>query len=408
MERQITLSLSELEIQGNSIGTIHIKWFPKEAGCWRDVVQLTDNKRIKYDIVIATIAKSDKKTSKTRRKPLLPKSNFVSTSVTRKQFQQNTTLSKTSTTTIQPLVDNLDKQYKSKYESDLDKENVFNKNSEVKIDILLSRNDEHNKINNENHECNKLNIFDQSMNMSWKDGSILPQTFLPLNVPQDIRRATYIKEKACNNILHKYDERVTENSANVKNTTQSDISVMLNKFTLTSTDALLSSPQVIRKELTESINLQDSDKHKTFNIIDGQFLEIPATQSASLHNLSLNKFEMSFVTDMNDLIASSPIGKQRCNTSKESTEQLKHLAMEMNHSTKKSECEHFSFEAIPENIAGDIYIEISPPKYSHSKSFMSKSCRMGRITKNKTLCDIKSAKKLNVLATSEFRFKPLF
>ncbi|XP_012224150.1 protein abnormal spindle [Linepithema humile] len=414
VERQITLSLSELKIKENSVGTIHITWFPKEAGCWRDVVQLTDNRRIKYDIIIGTTAKSDKKIKRTGRKPLLPKPNVVSVSAAKKPFQRNKTSSKTSTTTTQPLVNNLDtqvKQYKSKYESDLNKENVFSKNSEVKINILREKDDEHSKINR-NHECNKPDVFDHSMNVSWKDGSVLPQTFLPLNRPQDIRRATYIKEeKSLNNILHKHDERVTENAANMRNTAQFDISTMLNKFTLTSADALLSSPQVIKKELTESTNLQDSDKHRTFDIIDGQFLEAPATQAADLNNLSLNKFEMSFVTDVNGLIASSPIGKlQHCNMSKESKEHLKHFTLDVNQGAQKPECEYFSFEVCPENIeakkAGDLYIEISPPKHSHSFFMSLKSnTRAGKITKNKTLCDMKSAKKFNVLSTKKGKKK---
>jgi len=403
-ERQITLSVSELEIQGYNFGTIYIKWFPKEAGCWRDVVQLTDNRRVKYDIVISTTAKSDKKTIKTMRKPLLPKSNF-STSVAQKPFQQNK-ISNASTAKILPLVNNFDtqvKQHKSKYKNNLNKENVFK--IETRTDILREK-DKCNKIN-ENHERNKLDLSDQSMNVSWKDGNVLPQILLPLNEPQDIRRATYIKEKSCNNIIRKHDERVTENTASMRNNAQSDFSIMLNKFTLTSTDALLSSPQVIK----ESINLQSSDKHRTFDIVD--FIEVPATSPAGSHNLSLNKFEMSFVTDVNNLIASSPIGKlQHCDTSKEPDEYSKHFTIDVNRNTQKSECEYFSFEVIPENIegakkAGDVYIEISPPKkHSHSKSlFMSSksSARTGKITKNKALCDMKSVRKLNV-ATSKIFF----
>lgn len=364
--------------------------------------------------MIATIAKNDKKISKTGRKPLLPKSNFP-VPVAKKSFQQTNTLSETSTAKVQPLVNNLNtqvKQYKSKCVSDLNKENVFNKNSQTKIDILQKEDKEHNKING-NLECNKLDLFDHSMNVSWKDGSILPQTFLPLNKPQDIRRATYIKDKSCNNILHKYN--TAENAENVENTAQSDISIMLNKFTLTSTDALASSPQV-KIELTQPINLQNSDKHRTFYIIDTQ--EVPAIQPAGSHTLSPNKFEMSFVNDMNNLIASSPIGKlQYSNTPKEplnQNEHMKHFAV--NHSTQKSECEYFSFEVNPENVeeakkAGELYIEISPPKkHSHSRltSISTPSAKMGRVTKNKSLYDIKSAKKLHVISTSKFLLLSFF
>lgn len=313
MERRITLSSSELEIQENTNSTICIKWSPKEVGCWRDVLQLTDSRRIKYDVVIATTAKDDKRSNKTRRRPklALSLSNSVnlSTTTVNKQFQNNMKVS----TFGQPLINNLDiqvKQCRSKYKSELNKENILNKNNEMRTCVKDERINEHDKL--ENIMC------EQGMNV-WTDSSILPLLH-PSSGPQDIRRATYIKERRpCSSILYEHNEGIDQNAECDKDKVQSDFSILLNKFTFTSTDVIASSPELAKRELTDTTS-QAVDKHKTFNISHGLFETstildtktfinaIPALQPVGLHNLSpIKPNGCSLITNIKDLISSSPI-----------------------------------------------------------------------------------------------------
>lgn len=456
VERQITVSLSELEVQGKSNGTICIKWSPKKAGSWRDVLQLTDNRRIKYDVVIATTAKDNKKSCKTKKR--LPKSSLLKTSdfsvsTTNRQFYQNNTSLKIPSIS-QPLIPNLDAQTKDcklKYLNDLNKENIFNKCSETETSYATQKKE--NRINGTyNHDEPDNVMFEQNTNM-WDNGSILPQVMFSTNEPQDIRRVTYIKEKRSCNVLYEHNE-IIENTACDNDKVHSEISVLLNKFTFTPADVILSSPEAVKKEFAESTSFsQSSNKHRTFNISHSNLFETSATydtktlssvplQSAGLHNLSPIKSNgCSIISDIKDLIASSPIA-QRYDVPKDSNEFLEHIKIEPNvqmspiaqhcdvlkdsneylkHKIEPSiqitNREYFSFEIIPRNDVPkkirDMYIEISPPKKHtkivpqyHSMSIPKLSgTRTGRITKNKTLCEGGNTKlQLNIPVTSEFSF----
>lgn len=457
MERHITVNLSELEVQGKSNSTICIKWSPKEAGSWRDVLQLTDNRRIKYDVVIATTAKDNKKSCKIKKR--LPKSSLMKTSnfsvsTTNRQFYQNNTSLKIPTIS-QPLIPKLDaqtKEYKLKYLNDLNKENIFNKISETETSYAIQKKE--NRINGTyNHDEPDNVMFEQNTSM-WDNGTILPQVMFSTNEPQDIRRVTYIKEKrSCSNVLYECNG-IVENTACDNDKIHSEISVLLNKFTFTPTDVISSSPEAVKKELAESTSFsQSSNKQRTFNISHNNLFETSVTydtktlssvpsQSAGLHNLSPIKSNgCSLISDIKDLIASSPIA-QHYNVPKDSNEFLEHIKIEPNvqmspiaqhcdvlkdsseylkHKIEPSiqitnrKC--FSFEIIPKNDVPkkirDMYIEISPPK-KHSKmvsQYHSMSVpklngtRTGRITKNKTLCEGNTKKlQLNIPVASEFSF----
>jgi len=436
-ERRIILSLSELEIQGNSSGTICVKWSPKEAGCWRDVLQLTDNRRIKYDIIIATIAKSNKKKNIKTRKPtkisppLSNSSNFSISTVNKQQMSlKNQTIN-------QSLIGNLDVQIKQcipKYKNISNKENIYEEKNETKTYILQKEDNRINKTHHYEHDKSNINnnLFEQSINM-WSDGSVLPQVLLSSNVPQEIRRATYVKEKRpCSNNLHECNKEVTENTACTEKA-QVEFSMLLDKFTFTSTKLMSSSPHLTKRESIDSTSSQSTDKHKTFNISDQFFdtfaisdTKIPTNtpsvlQLTDLHNSSLIELRKehgcSLITNMKDLRASSPIQSQHNDILKDPTEYLKHSTMNVNHSAQTNDCEYFSFEVIPENIervkeTGDMYIEISPPKkHLLSKSMFSsklvKNTRTGKITKNKILCEERNMKKLHLNDISELTSKKI-
>ncbi|KAJ8681161.1 hypothetical protein QAD02_016948 [Eretmocerus hayati] len=51
-ERCVSLSSNEWVIQPNSSVTLDISWDPKESGSWRDTLQLSDSRRLKYDIFL--------------------------------------------------------------------------------------------------------------------------------------------------------------------------------------------------------------------------------------------------------------------------------------------------------------------------------------------------------------------
>lgn len=434
-ERQIGLSSSELEVQGKNNGTICIKWSPKEAGCWRDVLQLMDNRRIKYDIVIATTAKdSNKKSFKTKRKmsksssSLLKPSNHPA-STTNKPFYRSNTL-QVQTVFSKSLIPSCDvqaKQCKSRHEEDLNKENIFNGYNETKTYAMQGKDD---RINGTYHNHDKPDgvIFEQNLH-GWNNGSILPQVF-STNEPQDIRRATYVKEKRpCNGILFQHNG-ITKDTACDNDKVQSEISILLNKYTFTPADVASNSPESTRKELAESINFsQNADEHRTFNISCSHLFETSATtcentktpsnaqlvsQPAVLHHLSPIKSEgFSLMTDIKNLIASSPIAHQHHD--KDFNEHLKQINIEPG--IQIISHDYFSFEIIPEKIEppkqiGDMYIEISPPrKHFHSKVAQISvpklnSTRTGRITKNKTFCEGGSTKKLqlNLPIASEHSF----
>lgn len=421
--------MSELEIQGHSNGTLCIKWSPKEAGCWRDVLQLTDNRRIKYDIIIATTAKNDKKSNKTKRlkSGVLSNTSSLSTLTVSKQSHRNNTLevptvsqslSSSSTNNFDTQIN----QYKLEYESDLTKENILNINNETKS--YASQTKDYRVGRMHHNRCDQENILcEQNINV-WSDSSVLPQVLLPSNVPQDIRRATYIKEtKPCNHLLYENHEEVHENMKCNKDKTQSDFSILLNKFTFTSTNVISSSPT--RRESTESTTSHIIDKHKTFNI-SRQIFETsaiydtkttvnaaPVLQPTSLYNLSpIKPDKCSFMTGIEDLISSSPIQFQH-HIPKDPNEYIKHFIVDINPNIQTTNCEYFSFEVIPRNVAaakktGDIYIEISPPKKHFCSKMVSKvnNARIGRVRKNNTLCDGRNRKKLqlNVSVASELCF----
>ncbi|XP_036149529.1 protein abnormal spindle isoform X2 [Monomorium pharaonis] len=434
IERRISLSPSELKIQGNSSGTICIKWSPKEAGCWRDVLQLTDSRRIKYDVVIATTVKDDRNSNKVRRRPkpaLLNSVNSFSTTGVNKQLYRNM---KASTAGSQSLVNNLDtqvKQYKSKYKSEMNKENISIKNNEVRTYVKDEKLNEDDKLKNI--------LCEQGMNM-WNDSSILP-LLCPLNGPQDLRRATYIKEKSpCTGVLYEHnEEEVSENGECDKDKMQSDFSIFLNKFTFMSTDVITSSPESSRGESIET-TLQGVDGHRTFNISRGLFetsaihdakppISLTSTlqPTGTLHNLSPIKLdECSVMTDVKDLISSSPIQFQHHIISKdpkqdwrllnpEPKEYAKPLAysIDINPNIQMANCEYFSFEVISKDVelaknTGDMYIEISPPKkHFHSKmapiSLSKLSGTSGKIIKNNTLCDSGKKLQLNISTTKKNR-----
>lgn len=79
-ERCITLSAIEWSLQPESEVDLTISWDPNESGSWRDILQLSDSRRIKYDVPLTltctdpnNVANSKKGVKTKHRNPLGPK-----------------------------------------------------------------------------------------------------------------------------------------------------------------------------------------------------------------------------------------------------------------------------------------------------------------------------------------------
>lgn len=421
------MNFIKLDIPGKSSRTISVTWSPKEAGCWRDIVQLTDNRRIKYDIAITTTAKENKK--KVKRNPLSRPLSVDSVSINTRS-NKNTFL-KVSANNQPPLNSNATRKkwniptYKC---DDWNKENVPRKYDETKI-YTVQEEDKIEDTNMYDKSKNALVVQEQYVNI-WSDESVLPQTLLPLNVPQDIRRATYIKEtKHSNNVLYEHFEETIENTPYHKDQAQSDFSVLIDELTLAPTKTITDTLETKKNsiEFASSLNLEAAFvvRDKTFDI-NSQISEISDVSSSKLDSnelpylrntkaleaKALESCELSFRDDVNNLIASSPIQVHYKDIPQE--ERFKHLVDNVNCSIT-SDYEYFSYEVIPEDIkaakkAGNLYIEISPPPrkllYKHKSLSKSKiSCtKTGKIVKDKISSEERSAKKLKLIVpdTSEF------
>ncbi|XP_015610094.1 abnormal spindle-like microcephaly-associated protein homolog isoform X2 [Cephus cinctus] len=67
VERRILLDCLELHIKAENSVPLIISWTPNVVGSWRDIIQLTDNRRIKYDVAIITTCVDSRKLKVTNR-----------------------------------------------------------------------------------------------------------------------------------------------------------------------------------------------------------------------------------------------------------------------------------------------------------------------------------------------------
>lgn len=75
-ERCISLSAVEWSLEPNSSVVLNIQWQPQESGSWRDILQLTDNRRSKYEVSLTLVCtdpskKANSKGGKTKPRSLL-------------------------------------------------------------------------------------------------------------------------------------------------------------------------------------------------------------------------------------------------------------------------------------------------------------------------------------------------
>lgn len=418
-KRQITLNADKLEILGQSSGTISMKWFPIEAGCWRDVLQFTDNKRIKYDITIVTTAKVNKgKTQKRPSKKAISSKLSVSSAPTiNKRLYQDNTLLRVPSNVKQPLFANVNKQTRGdepKRESSLNKENILNKYQNVKIHTLR----EDNRNARPHHGYREPSILSEQHSNVWSDGSVLSQSFFASSAPQEIRRATYLKEKRhCNNVTTIYErsEEVIENVACAGDRCESNFSMLINELKFTATGVVTISPRPVKKESTESTNSLNveaarDERNKTFAVghrtFEASAISIPEIVLSPVTR-PLDYCESSFKDGVNNLIASSPILQRSLNAPR--TDRSGCFVDSVDCS-RRIDCDYFSCTTVPRRDieiakkADDVYIEISPPRKYHSKPYAPLfNTKIGKITKEKNPCNSRGAKGLQLFipVTSE-------
>ncbi|XP_014235635.1 abnormal spindle-like microcephaly-associated protein homolog [Trichogramma pretiosum] len=94
-ERNINISATEWAIDPESEALLEITWKPIESGSWRDILQLSDSRRIKYDVPLSLnctdpTKKVLKGTLKTKSRPLVgSKTSCTSTSNSHKSILSN-------------------------------------------------------------------------------------------------------------------------------------------------------------------------------------------------------------------------------------------------------------------------------------------------------------------------------
>ncbi|XP_032664555.1 protein abnormal spindle [Odontomachus brunneus] len=416
-KRQITLNVNKLEIPEQSSGTVSIRWFPIEAGCWRDVLQFTDNRRIKYDITIVTTAKANK--GKTQKRPskkaTLSQLSVFSAPTVNKRLHQGNTLLSISSNIEQPLFANVNKQIredKPKHENSSNKENILNKYHDVKI--YTSREDDRGARLHHHDYHEPTNILSEQHSNVWSDGSVLSQSFLASSAPQEIRRATYVKEKRhCNNVttIYEHSEEVVEDVACAGNQSESNFSMLINELKFTATSVVTISPRPVKQESTESLNVEEArdEKNKTFAVghqtFDASAISVPEVVLSPVTR-PLDYCESSFKDGVNNLIASSPI-LQRSRNDAPRTERSGCFVDNVN-CNPRIDCDYFSCATIPRGDieiakkAGDVYIEISPPRKYHSKPYAPLfNAKIGRVTKEKNLCNAKGLQLFTPVTTKK-------
>ncbi|KAG7189703.1 hypothetical protein KM043_017371 [Ampulex compressa] len=134
--RQIFLNLSSLTLESSSNAEVCITWTPREIGCWRDVLQFTDSRNIKYDVIIIAATKEPKKRVKPKRMVASSKSNLQTVSKAQKYNSRNEIQKRSAYECTYNIVNTPQKKCKLDSKTDLitNKENIFDKANNINIE----------------------------------------------------------------------------------------------------------------------------------------------------------------------------------------------------------------------------------------------------------------------------------
>lgn len=399
------LSSMKLEIAGKSSDIIFIKWSPKKAVYHRNVLELTVDGRHKHEIALTTTAYNDKK--KPQKKPLSRQSLFSSE---KKNLYKNYVdqLSFDNVAVQSSLNNDIDMMFKDKENKDWNKENIPSRYNKT----IYTLQEENRTANTHYHKPTDILSVNEPYSV-WCNEPITYQALPFLNIPQDTRRATYVKEtKRCNNIpcrtteetfeglTNRRTEETIESATCNKGDLLSDFSAMLDEIKFTSTEVSATSLRHTEKKSMEFTSLQNIEeahgmRNKTFAVdswtlevpkdYDSDSIDLPSVQNATTLKTKSLESSSSFRDDISELIASSPIEPKCSNVIKK--ECYKRFVDQMD--AISSNCEYFSYEIITEKslqaaeTAGDVYIEISPPKRHFRPKSRTKNHRIAKKTSSK-------------------------
>lgn len=224
-ERNVDLSFTNAMIEANSEITLEITWSPAEAGSWREVLQLTDARRVKYEISLVMQAqdqrKKEQKQRRVARKPLIQKSNTTQQSFPSKNlilqqkencqlktFDKNPPQSRIKRTRIDSYLDEPDKENIAKVNENYNQLKLMNEMKKQRKEILnatsiISNDDfvltpvKFNKENTQKVQFTQTNNVKFSMSKQNKEYNFSPQeSFLIMEERiemKTLRRETYVK-----------------------------------------------------------------------------------------------------------------------------------------------------------------------------------------------------------------------
>ncbi|KAI4502823.1 hypothetical protein M0802_001867 [Mischocyttarus mexicanus] len=317
-DRNIELDISHATVLSNSSTIVSIRWSPKKAGCWRDVLQFTDSRRNKYDVAIITTATSPPSKCN-KQQPLIPLSSGQLTNKN-KRLCEKKKISKNKTT-YQDSFSSFDREIKkdvSRLQSNQNEENIANINykhptksfQEESNNVFLKKSTD-DFLNFIDSSAFNLTAVNTDKNLSNNKSEFLNKL---QNIPSviventEIRRETYVKETLISKNLSTIDRinnEILEDSlsSNVLNNT-TDFSTVINNLVLEPTNVLetlsnqhkistksISIPDNYTDNYVETMSVQ-TDGNGTYNLSP----TLSINNHQNLHNISNRSLDLSIKT----------------------------------------------------------------------------------------------------------------
>ncbi|XP_035738525.1 protein abnormal spindle-like isoform X1 [Vespa mandarinia] len=319
-DRYIDLDISHATVQSNSNTVISIKWSPKKVGCWRDVLQFTDSRRIKYDVAIITTAKNST-TKCNKQQPLIPLSSRQLTNRSRKTYEENSVFR--NKTTYQESFSSFDKQIQkdvSKLQNIQDEENIANmcmnfkhttESFKKECDNVFPKKKSDEFLKFIDSSAFNLTVVNTDQKLSNNKKEFVNQMqSIPSTILEDIeiRRETYVKETVHSKNISITDRKeIYEDSLSpqVLNNS-SEFSILMNNLALEPTnvlETLSNQRRTSTKDTSVCNNYTDNyvetmsvqtDGNGTYNL--SPMLSINSISNQNLNNMSNRSLDLSIGT----------------------------------------------------------------------------------------------------------------
>lgn len=208
-------------IEANNEVNLEITWSPSEAGSWREVLQLTDGRRVKYEIPLVMqcqdLRNKDSKLQRNVRKPLISKSNttqqlYSSKNIVRQkesdkyQIQPRSKRTRIDTYHDEPDKENMKTKINNENESIVKKQRkeILNATSIISTDSFVLTPVKFNKDKfsltniSENVKYSKTLEKKKDYNFSPQENFLLMEERIEMKT---LRRETYVKTPNRRNLL---------------------------------------------------------------------------------------------------------------------------------------------------------------------------------------------------------------